>query len=50
MTDAKLADFFDRMMETLNPWCDHPCPNGEDSICRNCIIEWLNEEVKGGGM
>ena len=47
MTDEELVDFFDRMMETFNPWCDHPCPSGEDSICRSCVVEWLKEEAKG---
>ena len=45
MADDELADFFDRAMETFNPWCDGPCP--EDAICRSCIVAWLKEETKG---
>lgn len=46
MSDKELAQWFDDITGILMPWCNHPCPNGEDSICKDCITEWLKQEAK----
>ena len=46
MTDEELAGWLDNLTEVMMPWCDHPCPDGEQSICKNCISEWLRQEAE----
>ena len=43
---TELAKWLNGLTEVMVPWCNHPCPNGEDSVCRECIDEWLKQEAK----
>ena len=45
MSDDELTQWLDNLTEVMMPWCDHPCPDGEQSICKNCISEWLRQEA-----